>query len=129
MQSEADLTLTDSRCNSRAPCLTLIELKVRDRSKNEFQPAPRGRTPFTAAAFAHRHSGPPTGPAFIPTHHVELSSHEIRGLGAGAMVFTCESKESRRNTTHLERRVVLLALRDRRSSIELAGQGRNLLQG
>jgi len=37
------------------------------------------------------------------------------------MVFTRKSQQSRRDPAHLECRVVLLTLRDRRSSIEFAG--------
>src|SRR3954466_4246334 len=59
-------------------------------------------------------------PLLVPAHHVELRAHEVRWLGARPMELALEAQQRRGDAAHLERRVVLLALRHRRAAIELA---------
>src|SRR5450755_4310893 len=47
-----------------------------------------------------------------PTHHIELRTHPIRGLGAGAVIFLIKAQHCRRNAAIFERLIELLALRN-----------------
>src|SRR6266704_5755369 len=49
----------------------------------------------------------------VPAHHVELRPHEVRRFRARAVVLAVEAQHHRRHAAHLERRVVLLRLRNR----------------
>src|SRR5258705_9724250 len=84
-------------------------------------PLPPSPFPLPSVPSARDRPTASTRPALVPTHHVELGSHEIGWLGAGAVVFPLESQQGRRHAPHLERGVVLLTLWNRRAPIELTG--------
>src|SRR5437867_2271114 len=82
---------------------------------------PQGAQPGgeLAVARARRRLGGAPPVLLEPAHHVELRAHEVRRLRARAVVFTIEAEHDRRHVADLERRVVLLGLRNRRAPVEL----------
>src|ERR1700730_8810594 len=67
---------------------------------------------------AHLRTGRRARVFLEPTHHVELRANIVGRLRPGAVILLVELEQRRRHTAHLERRVVLLGLRHRRSAIE-----------
>src|SRR5204863_4095452 len=68
------------------------------------------------------------GPAVLlePAHHVELGAHEVGRLRSRPVVLVVEAQHHGGDAPHLQRRVELFGLRDRRATVQLTGheQGR-----
>src|SRR6185436_2450817 len=59
-------------------------------------------------------------PPVVPAHHVELGAHEVRGFRGGPVILALEPDERGWDPTHLERRVILFALRHWRPHVVYA---------
>src|SRR5262245_37388754 len=85
----------------------------------------RHKSPFPEASLSSPHLLISSSPHFPssrrrpapillePAHHVELGPHPVRRQGLGPVPLALEPEHCGRDASHLERRVVLLRLRDR----------------